>query len=190
METLLLCLQTPSPKLRVTEVVNLVSPDAVIQQSSLCLQTPSPKLHVTEVIDLVSPVDVIQQSSTINLVTPPPKSKSCLKVEPKHDTSKSKSIKLSMTWNVPTEQKSINHLAPAHACESGWFPSLDAAIIAVCDEEESLGHKWVKGQTKKTGGEVRCAAIITDSQLSNTQLLSIQPIIAEEDQTRQTAGLM
>jgi hypothetical protein len=123
-----------------------------------CLQTPSPKLCVTEVIILVSPVAVIRQSSSIiNLVTPPPKSKCRLKVEPfspKRDTS----IELSL--NVLSEQKSTAidislHPAPVHTCESGRFPSLDAAIIVVCDDKESLGHKWVKGQTKKTGGEVR-----------------------------------
>ena len=108
---------------------------------------------MTEVIDLASPVDVIQQLSTINLVTPPPKSKSHLKVEPKRNTSES--TKLSLTWNVPSEQKSISHHVPVHACESRQFPFLDAAIIAVCNEEESLGHKWVKGQMKKMGGEVR-----------------------------------
>ena len=36
------------------------------------------------------------------------------------------------------------------------FASLDDAIEAVYAEEESLGHKWVKGQTKRgSGGEVR-----------------------------------
>lgn len=158
-ETSPFCFQTPSPKLHVREVINLVSPVIVNQQSSLCLRTPSPnlKLHVTEVIDLVSPVDVLQQSSfTINLVTPPPKLKH-LKVEPfspKRDTS----IEIfEHPLIVCSEEKPTitNLLTAVHACESKRFPTLDAAILAVCDEEETLGHKWVKGQTKKRGGEVR-----------------------------------
>ena len=85
----------------------------------------------------------------INLITSPPSGSKC-------DTS----IELSLNV-ISLEQKSnaisVNlHPAPVHSCESKWFPSLDAAIIAVCDEEESLGHKWVKGQTKKTKGEVQC----------------------------------
>ena len=143
-------LQTPSPKLpvHVKEVIDLVSPVSVIRQSSFYLRTPPPTLRVTEVINLVSPVE----SSTINLVTPPPKSKR-LKVEP---FSPKRDISIELPLNVLPEQKStVIYPAPVHECESGLFSSLDAAILAVCDEEESLGHKWVRGQTKKTGGEVR-----------------------------------
>ena len=148
------CLQTPSPKLCFTEVINLVSPNDVIQKplislvtppfKSKCLQTPSPKLHFTEVINLVSPNDVTQKpTSTINPITP------LSEKRPKHNTS------IELPLNVLSKQKSTAIDVPVHACESRRFPSLDAAIIAVCDEEERLGHKWVKGQTKKTGGEVR-----------------------------------
>jgi hypothetical protein len=167
-------------------VINLFSPVSAIQQSSLCLKTPSPELRVIDVINLVSPVTPCPKSKrlkvelfspkrdtsfehslnvlpkkrpfTINLITPPSKLK-LQKVEPsepftsKRDTSIECS---SIVFSEPEKKFTPSlHPAPVHACESGRFPSLDAAILAVCDEEESLGHKWVKGQTKKTGGEVR-----------------------------------
>ena len=71
------------------------------------------------------------------------------------DTFTEHSLNASVFLKNKSPSIEISFLTPVHACENGRFPLLDAAIIAVCDEEEGLGHKWVKGQTKKTRGEVR-----------------------------------
>lgn len=183
--------KTPSPKIQVDEIINLVSPIVLRPKSPLFPRTPSPKLHASEIIDLVSPVVVapklsapgpidldnppfkvprgprhlkLESSPAIDLVTPPQKGTCYLPIDLVTPPQKGphrlkceisplkqlKQYKLSASPDITNQDPTFYHV-----CESQLFVTLDAAIIAVFDEEESLGHKWVKGQTKKTNGELR-----------------------------------
>ena len=80
-----------------------------------------------------------------------------------------------------------------HACETQLFVMLDATIIAVFYDEESLGHKWVKGQIKRLMGNCNalpCVVIIIGFQLSSILLPLTQPTIIKENLVKQTAELM
>jgi hypothetical protein len=73
-----------------------------------------------------------------------------LSVEIVSPTDRKPKCRRSISKEIPTCHP------PPHACKSQLFPSLHAAIGAVYDEEEALGHKWVKGQMKKnSGGELQ-----------------------------------
>jgi hypothetical protein len=174
-ESPLFSFKTPSPKLCVTDAINLVSPLTIPPQSSsvinLVTPSPSPKKNLSSKreasVEIISAeqkmcesstsIDIktpnlaipLQSSFVINLVTgtPSPSPKKILL------PAREASVEIILVSKL-SDQKSI--CAPAHACESQHFPSFDAAIHAVYEEEERLGHKWVKGQTKKSNsGEVR-----------------------------------
>ena len=124
--------------------------------SSPQFKTPSPKLRATEVINLVSPALMTPKlEPAIDLVTPPPKRKRYPKLEPsplQHGCS----IEIISADSYSDEKPQQNFLVSPHVCEDRRFSSLDEAIQAVYEEEETLGHKWVKGQTKRgSGGEFR-----------------------------------
>ena len=165
-----LLFQTPLPKLQVcaSEFIDLVtptpspvSPNRLAKKEVLPLrlqvQTPSPKLCSTEIISLVSPIHVrtkFKLEPTINLITPPSKE---LKRKPEPQVhAHSIGIKPMRKLSISSESNIIQFNPPPHICEDQQFASLNDAVEAVYTEEESFGHKWVKGQTKRgSGGDIR-----------------------------------
>ena len=120
------------------------SPQQFVKKEELSspqFKTPSPKLRATKVINLVSPALMTPKlEPAIDLVTPPPKRKRYPKLEPsplQHGCS----IEIISPDSYSDEKPQQNFLVSPHVCEDRRFSSLDEAIQAVYEEEETLGHK-------------------------------------------------
>jgi len=109
--------------------INLVTPPQRIRKK--CRRgSPHVPLHMSRdlSIEIVSPHDIkptrhMLHDSSIEIMSPSDR-------KPKR--------------RRPVSQDIVIYDAPPHTCEDEHFPTLDAAIAAVYDEEEALGHKWVK----------------------------------------------
>lgn len=124
------------------ETINLVSPDSpksYVFASPINLITPPQKVRYGPQKDSPSTPQHMLRSPSIQILSP----LSYPDRKPKR--------KRSISPDIPTRQQ-----PPPHASEHQLFSSLHAAIAAVYKEEEDLGHKWVKGQTRKSSsGELR-----------------------------------
>jgi hypothetical protein len=129
------------------DIIDLISPGVIRMQSHKIINLVSPvtvKTKSEDIIDLVSPASIKCKSPILLTPISPLIHHSQLKVPSTSDD----------------EVEVVTHLSPisniSHNVETHSFTNWELAMQSIYEEEEALGHKWVKGASKisKNSGEL------------------------------------